>query len=323
MPVQRRKHGPWLLAATLLLALAALLAWLAGNAAQQLQARGIHSGFDFLLQPAGFVISESWLTLDSSAHYWQLFAAGLVNTLRVALPALLLATLLGTLVGTARLSRNGLLRLLAGGYVETLRNIPLLLQLLACYFICTDLLPDAATPLSPLPHVYLSKSGLVLPALHFGGWQLQIDYPQAGRFAIEGGSQFSPEYLALLAALTLYTAAYVAEVVRSGLQSVAPDQHEAAQLLGASGWQIFWRVQLPQALRAIVPPLGNQYLNLIKNSSLAVAIGYPDLVSVSNSALNQTGRAFECIAIILAVYLLLSLLTALLMARFNRRVLLR
>lgn len=308
-----------LLAATTLLALAALLWWLAGNAAQQLQARGIHSGFDFLQQPAGFVISESWLALDDRAHYWQLFAAGLINTLRVALPALLLSSLLGTLLGAARLSRNGLLRLLASSYVEILRNIPLLLQLLAWYFVCTSLLPDASTPLSPLPHVYLSKGGLAFPALQLEGGKLLLAYPQTGRFDIEGGSLLSPEFMALLMALTLYTAAYIAEVVRSGLQSVEHDQHEAALLLGASGWQIFWRVELPQAMRAIIPPLTNQYLNLIKNSSLAVAIGYPDLVAVSNSALNQTGRAFECIAIILGVYLLLSLITALLMARFNQR----
>lgn len=314
-----RRAASTLLATTTLLGLAVLLWWLTGNAAQQLQVRGIHGGFDFLQQPAGFVISESWLALDSSAPYWQLFAAGLINTLRVALPALVLTTVIGMLLGAARLSRNGLLRLLATSYIETLRNIPLLLQLLAWYFVCTSLLPDASTPLSPLPHVYLSKGGLAFPALHLEGWKLQLAYPQTGHFDIEGGSLLSPEFMALLTALTLYTAAYIAEVVRSGLQSVEHDQHEAALLLGASGWQIFWRVVLPQALRAIIPPLTNQYLNLIKNSSLAVAIGYPDLVAVGNSALNQTGRAFECIAIILAVYLVLSLFTALLMARFNQR----
>lgn len=321
LAMRLRHTGPWLLASTLLLALAALLWWLTDNAAQQLQARGIQGGFDFLQQPAAFVISESWLNLDSGARYWQLFAAGLINTLRVALPALLLTTVIGTLLGAARVSRNGLLRLLATVYVEILRNIPLLLQLLAWYFVCTSLLPDASTPLSPLPHVYLSKGGLAFPALHVDGWQLLLEYPQAGHFDIEGGSLLSPEFLALLTALTLYTAAYVAEVVRSGLQSVEYDQYEAALLLGASGWQIFWRVTLPQALRTIIPPLTNQYLNLIKNSSLAVAIGYPDLVAVSNSALNQTGRAFECLAIILVVYLLLSLATALLMSRFNQRAL--
>lgn len=308
-----------IVAALLLLILLGALFWLVTQIGHTLQARGMQSGFDFLWQPAGFSLSESWLVLPSNASYWQALLAGLLNSLRVALPALLLATLLGTAIGAARRSINGLARGLALVYVETLRNIPLLLQLLAWYFCLTSLLPDNLHAWSPLPHFYLSKAGLAMPALIWHQGSLSVDYPQPAGFAIEGGTQFSPEFMSLLLALSLYTAAYIAEVVRSGLQAIATDQSEAATLLGASAWQRFWRVEWPQALRVILPPLGNQYLNLIKNSSLAVAIGYPDLMAVSNTTLNQTGRAFECLSIILVVYSLLSLLLVGLIGYFNRK----
>ena len=295
----------------------AALWWLLDVTAANMAERGIRSGFDFLTDPAGFAIGESLLPFDSAdSALWGL-AAGLANTLRVALPAIFASTLLGTLIGLGRLSPNLLLRSLCVAYVETLRNVPLLLQLLAWYFVVTDLLPLASDALQLAPHVFLSKSGLAIPWL--GGVSGVFDLPLRGEMNIAGGATLTPEFLALFLGLSLYTAAYVAETVRAGIQAVPRGQSDAALALGLTRVQLFRRVLLPQALRSIIPPLTNQHLSLSKNASLAVAIGYPDLVSVANTTLNQTGRAAECIALIMAVYLILSLLTAWFSAWLERR----
>jgi general L-amino acid transport system permease protein len=152
-----------------------------------------------------------------------------------------------------------------------------------------------------------------------GGAPMEFNSPMQGQFAIENGGSLSPEYLSVLLGLTIYTAAFVAEVVRGGIQSVALGQSEAAAALGLSRGQTMRLVTLPQALRVIIPPVTNQYLNLTKNSSLAVAIGYPDVVSIANTAINQTGRAVECIAIIMLVYLTTSLTTSFGMNWYNNR----
>jgi general L-amino acid transport system permease protein len=241
---------------------------------------------------------------------------GTLNTLRVALIGILFTTVLGTLVGVGKLSRNALVRLLCASYVELFRNIPLLLQLLMWYLLLTDMLPGLEQAWQ-LGGVYLSKGGLSFPWWENGTWSV----PQPGAFAMEGGGSLTPEFLALLTGLTLYTAAFVAEVVRSGVQAVPRGQTEAALSLGLSRTQILRRITLPQALKVIVPPMTNQYLNLTKNSSLAVAIGYPDVVSIANTSLNQTGRALECIAVIMAVYLCTSLITSALMSLLNQRAL--
>ena len=315
-----------LVQAALLLALVALIAWAGHNALAQLRARGIQAGFDFLLQPAGFEIGESAFAYDSSQPFWRAFTVGVGNTVRVALPALVLATLLGLLIGIGRLSTHLLLRGLSTAYVETLRNVPLLVQLFMWYFALSELLPAADAALQPLPGVYVSKSGLSLPWpvwAEGAWWPTSLEWPEVGGFNVSGGAAVTPEFLAVLLALATYTAAFIAETVRAGIQSVSAGQRQAAQSLGLTGAQQLRLVVLPQALRVIVPNTTNQYLNLVKNSSLAVAIGYPDLVSVTNTALNQTGRAFECIAVMMSVYLLLSLLTSALMNRYNARVALR
>jgi general L-amino acid transport system permease protein len=152
-----------------------------------------------------------------------------------------------------------------------------------------------------------------------GGAPTETDMPLRGEFAIENGGALTPEFLALLVGLTTYTAAFVAEVVRGGIASVSRGQAEAASALGLSQGQSMRLVMLPQALRVIIPPMTNQYLNLTKNSSLAVAIGYPDVVSIANTAINQTGRAVECIALIMLVYLSTSLFTSVLMNWYNAR----
>jgi general L-amino acid transport system permease protein len=310
----RRELG---IQALLAAALLAALWWLLDVTAANMAERGIRSGFDFLREPAGFAIGESLIPFDSADSTLMALVAGLANTLRVAVPAILASTLLGTLIGLGRLSPNLLLRGLCAAYVETLRNVPLLLQLLAWYFVVTDLLPLASEALQLAPHMFLSKSGLALPWP--GGDGGLVDLPLRDDMGIAGGATLTPEFLALLLGLSLYTAAYVAETVRAGILAVPRGQSDAALALGLTRVQLFRLVLLPQALRSIIPPLTNQHLSLTKNASLAVAIGYPDLVSVANTTLNQTGRAAECIALIMAVYLILSLLTAWLSGWIERR----
>jgi general L-amino acid transport system permease protein len=280
--------------------------------------------FEFLTQPAGFDIGETgMLVYDAAQPLWKALLVGIGNTLRVALPALVVATLLGTLVALGRRSLSRPARLLSTFYVEAIRNVPLLVQLLLWYFLLVEWLPDSNQAWVLTPGVLLSKGGLAFP------WPWSVDdagaalwhwsVPVQDTFNVSGGAAVTPEYLAVFVALSLYTAAFFSEVVRGGLEAVPPSLAEAAQTLGARPWQVIWQVVLPQALRAIIPAATNQYLNLIKNSSLAVAVGYPDLVSVGNTALNQTGRAVECIAIMMSVYLSLSLLTSAFMNRYNRR----
>ena len=291
----------WCYQTVLIGMLIVLVGWLLHNTLGNMRMRGIQSGFDFLLDPAGFDIGESMFAFTSTQTYGSAFLVGLLNTLRVSCIAIVVCTLWGALLGIGRLSSNALARGLCYAYTELFRNIPLLLQLLMWYVVLVELMPDTETPLHFHDWVLLSKEGLTLPWL------------------LTEGLTLTPEFLALTWGLTLYTSAFVAEVIRSGIQSVPVGQVEAALSIGLSPWQRLRLVVLPQALRLIVPPLTNQYLNAIKNSSLAVAIGYPDLVSISNTTLNQTGRAVECIAIVMAVYLTLSLLTASGMNYFNRR----
>jgi general L-amino acid transport system permease protein len=281
-----------------LAAIALLVGLLMSNTLDNLKARGIQSGFDFLWQPAGFDIGEDWIGYDSSNHYWKAFLVGLVNTLRVALVGSVLTAMLGTLLGVGRFSRNALVRGLCYSYVELFRNIPVLLQLLMWYLLLTEYLPPVDDALHVAHAVFLSKNGISLT---------------------EGGSALSPEYLAVTLGLVLYTSAFVAEVVRGGIASVSLGQHEASASLGLSRLQSMRLVVLPQALRVILPPMANQFLNLTKNSSLAVAVGYPDVVSIANTSLNQTGRALECIAIIMLVYLSTSLTTSGVMNWLNAR----
>ncbi len=306
--------------ALLIVGLLAVLAWLLTNTLSNMQARGIRSGFDFLGDNAGFDIGESLIAYDATQAYWKALVVGLLNTLRVSLLGIVGCTLLGTIIGIGRLSHNALARGLCDAYTELFRNIPLLLQLFMWYVLLVEWMPDSETPLHWADLAFLSKSGLTLPwfTSSDGVWRWDMPLWQNGN--ITGGASLSPEFVALTWGLTLYTAAFVAEVVRAGLLSVPRGQTEAAQAIGLSPALTLRLVVLPQAMRLIVPPMTNQYLNLIKNSSLAVAIGYPDLVNISNTALNQTGRAVECMALVMVIYLSLSLLTAAAMNAYNQRV---
>lgn len=355
-----------------ILSVLALVALLVRNTLANMRLRGIQSGYDFLLQPFGFDISETLIEYAANSTYLMAFVIGMLNTLKVALIGIALATLVGVLVGVGRFSANLLVRKICYAYVEFFRNVPVYLQLLIWYLIFAEALPDFDQAWV-LGHFYLSKNGISFPwpvwqtgqtlALfgavlglvfafyyrqkarqHFdltgqtrpvwavswlvivaltvlgwlaGGAPSEWNVPKIGDFQIENGGVFSPEFMALLCGLVFYTASFIAEVVRSGIASVSLGQHEAAASLGLNKAQSMRLVVLPQALRVIIPPLTSQYLNLTKNSSLAVAIGYPELVSIANTTLNQTGRAIEALSIVMLVYLTLSLITSALMNWFN------
>ncbi|MFA7665424.1 MAG: amino acid ABC transporter permease [Burkholderiaceae bacterium] len=361
----------------LLLAAVVGVGWyLISNTLHNLATRQIHVGFDFLGREAGFEIAESQIAYSAADTYARAFAVGLANTLYVAALGILLATVIGTLVGIARLSSNWLLSRLASAYVETMRNIPLLLQLFVWYGIFTELMPPVRQAIAfgdavfitqrglyypwPQPHVAWQAAGWALPVgialaglwrryarglqartgrqlptalpaalLVFGlplaawaalGAPTALSLPELRGFNFRGGRALSPEFLALLLGLSTYTAAFIAEIVRAGILAIDRGQSEAALSLGLSRSQELRLVTLPQALRVIIPPMTSQYLNLTKNSSLAVAIGYPDLVAVANTTMNQTGQAIEAIAILMAIYLAISLLISLFMNWYNHRV---
>ena len=294
------------LAAVLLLA-----GFLVSNTLDNLAARNIASGFGFLWRESGFEIGESPLAYSAADTYWRALVVGLANTLRVSLLAIVLATLLGTLVGLCRLSANLLLRGLGAVYVEGIRNTPLLVQLFFWYALISEALPAPRAALEPLPGFFLSNRGFFFP--------LPGSVPTLQGFNFSGGAHLSPEFATLLIGLVLYTGAFIAEIVRAGVLAVPRGQSEAAYALGLRRGQALRRVVLPQALRLIVPPLTSQYLNAIKNSSLAVAIGYPDFVSIVNTAINQTGQAIEGVVLIMAAYLTVSLSISAFMNWYNAR----
>ena len=301
---RNRRYLPWLVQGVVALAVGVVVAFLLTNLLLNLTARGLLLSWSWLGQPAGFDLAETILPFDASLPYWRAMLAGLVNTLRVVIAGLVGATLLGTLIGTASFSSNGLLRGLARVYVEVIRNIPLLLQLIFWYFVVFLALPNGTDAIQ-LPGLVLAKSGLFLgdPQLVNGVWQAPL------RFTVEFG--------ALLTGLVAYSAAFIAEVVRGGIASVPKGQWEAASSLGFAPLLTLRRIVLPQALRVILPGLNSQYISLAKNSSLAVACGFTDLYSVSETTLNQTGRAVEVMLILLGSYLVIDLVISALMNGLN------
>ena len=349
--------------------------WLWSNTVHNLEVRRIATGFGFLNREAGLPIAESLIEYSPTDTYFRALMVGLLNTLKVAVVGIVLATVLGTLIGIARLSKNWLLSKIAGVYIEVIRDLPLLLQLLFWYAILQGL-PGPRQALNPVDGVFLSNRGLKLPwiewqdahsyavlaflagavasflyrraarakqmqdgqprrvwpvalglmlALPIGVWWVMgapftPDMPALRGFNFRGGLNVSPEYFALLLGLVLYTAGFIAEIVRAGILAVNQGQWEAAQALGLKPGQVLNKIVLPQALRVIVPPMTSQFLNLTKNSSLAVAIGYQDIVSIANTTLNQTGQAIEGIAIIMLVYLTISLSISLFMNWYNAKI---
>ncbi len=314
-----RRVVPWLVQAVVGLLVLLLMAFLLGNLVRNLTAAGLLLSWRWLQQPAGFDISESVIPFNAQLPYWRALAAGLVNTIRAVLVGLVGATLLGTLVGMASFSHNGLLRRLARVYVEVVRNIPLLLQLVFWYFVVFLTLPNGVAAIQ-LPGVVLAKSGLYIAGLGEG---LRWMGPTLVNGVWQAPVRLSVEFGALLTGLIVYSGAFIAEVVRGGIAAVPKGQWEAASSLGLSWFATLRRIVLPQSLRVIVPGLNTQYISLAKNSSLAVAVGYTDLYSVAETTLNQTGRAVEVILVLLAAYLTLDLLISALMNGLNHLVQIR
>jgi general L-amino acid transport system permease protein len=354
------------------------------NAVENLRRAKIASGLGFWDNAAGFPISQSLIKYSenpaafgpSFATYGRAFWVGLLNTLLVAGIGIVLATILGFVVGIARLSKNFLVSKIAYWYVEIVRNLPLLLQLLFWYNAVVKALPEVRDSLSIPGGIYLNNRGLIVPQPVTGdsfwlvtvtfwagilgaifyrayarkkqektgvqspvglmslglvvglplvvfllcGMPLSFEFAQAGRFNITGGIAVLPEFLALLFGLVIYTAAFIAEAVRAGILAVSKGQTEASFALGLKPKNTLNLVIIPQAMRVIIPPLTSHYLNLTKNSSLAVFVGYPDLVNIfTGTVLNQTGQAIEVVAITMLVYLTISLTTSLFMNWYNAR----
>jgi general L-amino acid transport system permease protein len=294
-----RDNRFWLIATQLIAVFLAVIVvtilW--GNLIRNLQQLGIQFGFDFLKQQASFDIGETIVNYNPTDTYSRALWAGLINSLRIALMGIFLTTIVGITAGIARLSDNWLVRKIALVYVELFRNTPLLLQLLFWYFAVFLSFPKQENQISLWGFAGLSQNGLELP------W-----------FTL------SPEFSALLLGLVFYTGAFIAEIVRGGIQSVPKGQWEAARSLGLKPGLVMRLVIFPQALRVIIPPLTSQYLNLTKNSSLAIAIGYPDIYFVASTTFNQTGKAVEVMLIIMLTYLTLSLTISVVMNLFNRTV---
>jgi general L-amino acid transport system permease protein len=362
-----------------LIALLLFVVWAAWrNMSANMSARGLVFGWDYLSRTANFAIGESLISFAPTDNYGRALLVGLLNTMRIAIVGIVLTTILGIALGVMRLTTNPLLARLTSGYIEVVRNTPLLLQLFLWYAIINSL-PGPRQAVQFGPGMFLSNRGMKVPwvewspalwpviwafvaalvatvilkrhftakrfatgdapalwpfalgliiglpflALAAQGFPATFSVPELQGFNFSGGIELSPEFAALLTGLVLYTAAFVAEIVRGGIQSVYKGQWEAAKALGLSPGQLMRLVILPQALRVIIPPLTSQFLNLTKNSSLAVAIGYPDLVHVSNTTMNQTGRAVEAILVFASIYLTLSLLTSAFMNWYNARVAIR
>lgn len=359
----------------------AVIVWIGyeivANARTNLQSARIASGFGFLSNTAGFDISQTLIPYSGSDTYTRVFVVGLLNTLLVSVLGIFFATIIGFLVALGRLSPNWLLSRISGAYVEIVRNLPVLFQILFWYLAVLAALPGPRQSISLFNIAFLSNRGLVIPrpiaesgfeafvlsilialaaalllrgyarrklfeggnpitiwpyaiglliglpaltALAFGV-PLSFEFPVLRGFNFAGGSRVIPEMVALTLALSVYTAAFIAEIVRAGIQSVHKGQMEAGASLGLTRGTTLRLIVVPQALRVILPPLTSQYLNLTKNSSLAVAIGYPDLVSVfAGTTLSQTGQAIEIIAITMGVYLLISLVTSAIMNFYGWRV---
>jgi general L-amino acid transport system permease protein len=310
---------PWVIQGVVGLVVLLLVAFLLGNLVRNLTAAGLLLSWNWLGQPAGFDIAETLLPFQASDPYWRGLMAGLVNTLRVVIAGLVGSTLLGTLLGMASFSGNALLRGLTRIYVEVVRNIPLLLQLVFWYFVVFLSLPNGTAALQ-LPGIVLAKSGLYLAG--FGEGMRWIG-PQLVNGVWQAPLRYSVEFGALLTGLIAYSAAFIAEVVRGGIAAVAKGQWEAASSLGLSWFQTLRLVVLPQALRVILPGLNTQYISLAKNSSLAVAVGFTDLYSVAETTLNQTGRAVEVVLLLLGAYLALDLFISVVMNSLNRLVQIR
>lgn len=349
------------------------------SAASNLSGSSTRSGFSFLFEAAPFELRETLISYRAGDTYLRAFGVGILNTLKVAVLGIVLSTILGLLVALGQLSPSVVLARLCRGYIEIVRNVPLLLQLVFWHTFLTSSLPTVRNAASPIEGVFLSNRGLFLPvptflpnawpfflgvtaaivvgtimvkvdrrkvaqtgerqrtglkltalliglplaAIVVSGTSVDLDMPALQGFNFRGGMELSPEFAAMLLGFTIYHGAFNAEIIRAGILGVPKGQSEAGRALGLHRQQIMRHVVLPQALHIITPPITNSHLNLTKESSLAVAIGYPEIVRVANITLAETNQALECVAIIMIIYLTLSLATSAILNQVNARAALR
>jgi general L-amino acid transport system permease protein len=376
-PRGERAWRAFAIQAVVLLLIVAFLAWVASNVVTNITRLNINTGFSFLARPAGFEISQKLVNYGDNASYFDVFVIALLNTVVLTAIAIVFATVLGFVIGLARLSTNQLVAGVAAGYVEIIRNVPLLLQLFYWYFAVLRPLPSPRQSLSVFHIAFINKRGLYLPSpifepgfgallttialmllvglvllwmnqrhraragsgLHsvrlialfllipplivawLTGFPLSWDVPHLAGFNFIGGMTVIPEFVAMALALSLYGASYIAEIVRAGISAVPAGQIDAARAIGLRPGQISRFIVIPQALRVILPPLGTQYIVLLKNSSLAAAIAYPDLMLVfGGTVLNQTGQPLEVMIITMASYVLIGLAIGTVINLLNRRV---
>ena len=348
-----------------------LFSYFGFNLSRNLSRLGLNFGFDFLTRPASFDLADPPFPFAPTDPYYKAILVGLINSLKITLLGIVIATCLGILIGIGRLSRNWLVSKISSIYIEVLRNTPLLLQLFFWYFAVFLKLPKVDTPLAIADKIFLTNRGVYFPSPDYSGqtviflglflvvltsltfylrsvgdnrnlsffssssarllvtifsililvaiwlWGIGWDVPQPQAQSIQGGVNFSPEFATLLFGLSLYTASFIAEVVRAGVQSIGVGQWEAAKSLGLKTNEIMQLIIFPQALRVMIPPLTSEFLNLAKNSSLAIAIGYSDVYAIANTISNQTGKAIEMLIVIISIYLTINLLISLIMNRIN------
>ena len=347
------------------------------NTMANMEARGIKSGIGFMGETAGFDILMSLIPYDATHTYGKTFVVGLLNTILVSVIGIFFATVIGFIMGVAHFSHNWLISKSSTIFIETFRNIPLLLQVFFWYFAVLSSLPSARQSLSIGEALFLNVRGLYLPdiigdegsgivyiavaiaiaaiftlrrfakkhqeqtgnqlpvirislAIFIGlpllailvmGVPFHWDFPVLKGFNYRGGITIIPELIALALALSIYTGAFIAEAVRAGVQSVPHGQTEAARSIGMNEKQIMKLIIVPQAMRVISPLLNSEYQSLVKNSTLATAIGYPDLFTVFvGSTLNQTGQAIEIVFMTMAVYFTINMFISVFMNLFDKKV---
>ena len=360
---------------TALLALVLGTVWLSASVLiQNLKARGIPLGFDFLFQRAGFTMSETFLSYSSDDPYWWAAIVGVGNTLYISTIVIMLSSVFGLLVGIGRLSSNPLVSGTSRVWVEIARNTPPVMLLILIYSIWWKILPQVQDAWTLAPGFYLSLRGLVTPKVSLGlsTWiylaiafciplliyaqrkarlklditgrkppyviltllgsftvfliyvfinksNIGIDWPVRGPRNFSGGAELTPELTSIIIGLTFYTTGFVAEIIRAGILAIPKGQWEAARSVGLKPNKILRLIIIPQTLRIILPPLSSQYINVIKNSTLAIAIGYMDFLTVMQTVINLSSHAIEGIVIILVVYLVINLSFSAMMNYWNYR----
>ncbi|MEE2957186.1 MAG: amino acid ABC transporter permease [Pseudomonadota bacterium] len=359
----------------LIFGVALFIGFIVSNTVKNLESAGLASGYGFLVDTASFDINQRLIDYSSTSTYGKAIVIGGLNTILVAILGVIAATIIGFMAGILRLSNNFLISRLVTVYVEFIRNVPVLLQIIFWWVVLLAL-PKVRESFSIGDSIFLNNRGVRLPSPVFEdgsaivlvalvtgilatycikwwsrirqektgkifpvgivavtlilllpfivyliiGQPIEFNSPTRGRFNLRGGFNVTPELVALWLALSTYTAAFISEIVRSGILSVSQGQKEAARALGLRPNVTMRKIVFPQALRVIIPPLTSQYLNLTKNSSLAVAIGYQDIVSIGDTVLNQSGQALEVISIFMVFYLTLSLMTSAFMNWYNKKI---